>query len=462
MNEVVKRKKRFKMPDTYVLLLYFILFAAILTYILPAGVYDTIPDSKSVDPASFHFIDNTPVNFYNAIMAITEGMIKASGIIFSVFLISGAFKIVNDTGSIEVAIDYLSAKLKDKIILLIPIVMIVMSILGYLGIIVNQTIVFIPIGLIIARKLKMDPIIGLSMMYLATYSGFIGSGMDPFTIVLAQTIAGIPLLSGIVFRTIVFAALLGSSILYLMRYAKKVMADPSKSALGTADYEWAVDLSENTTNKFTGAHKLVLLSIFVIFAIYIYGALNLKWGMNQLNTLTLILAIISGIIGKMTPDKMSKSFIEGCKMATYSALLIGFATGISVVLTKGNIIHTIIYYASLPLDKVPTVISAELMFFFNWFFNFFVPSGSGQAAAVMPILAPLGDVIGLSKQVIVSAYKYGDGITNLIIPTSGTLMGFIGLAKVPYEKWLKFIMPLIWIWTAIAAAAVMIGVLIGW
>ena len=133
----------------------------------------------------------------------------------------------------------------------------------------------------------------------------------------------------------------------------------------------------------------------------------------------------------------------------------------SEITLKGNIIHTIIYYASLPLKSMSTYVSAVFIFAFNWVFNFFVPSGSGQAAVVMPILAPLGDVIGLSKQVIVSAYKYGDGITNLIIPTSGTLMGFIGLAKISYDKWLKFIFPLIWIWTGIATAAVLVGVMIG-
>ena len=466
MNKVNNKKFKLKVPNTYVLLLYIIIFAAILTYMLPAGVYDTYNDTVTgktlVLPETFHFIENTPVNFFNAIMSITKGLKKGASIIFSIFLISGAFKIVNETGAIEIAVDSLAQKLKDKIILLIPVIMILMSILGYFSIVINQTIVFIPIGLLIARKLKMDPIVGLSMMYLATYSGFIGSGACPFTIVVAQNIAGVPILSGIVFRTIVFIFLLSSSIIYLMRYAKKVLDDPSQSALGTSDYDWAVDLSENPITEFTGRHKLVLFFVFLVLGIYIYGALKFQWSIEHLNTLMIILGIISGIIGKMSPDEMGKSFVEGCRMAVFSAILIGFATAISVVLSEGNIIYTIIHYASIPLTKVSTVVSAVLMFFLNLGFNFFVPSGSGQAAVVMPILAPLSDVIGLSKQVTISAYKYGDGISNLIIPTSGTLMGFIGIAKVPYEKWLKFIMPLIGIWTLIATTAVIIGVLIGY
>ncbi|MBF4693549.1 YfcC family protein [Fusibacter ferrireducens] len=453
-----KSKRKFKMPDTYVLLVFFILGAALLSYILPAGTYETIGDTKTIDPNSFHFIERTPVNPFQAILSISKGMVKASSIIFTVFLVSGAFKVINDTGSIDSAIDSLSNRLKSKVIILIPIIMICMSVLGYLGIIVNQTIVFIPIGLIIARKLKMDPIVGLSMMYLATYSGFIGSGLCPFTVLVAQKIAGLPLLSGIEFRTVVFLFLLVSAIIYLMRYAKKVLDDPSKSILGT-DYEWAVEAHK--TAEFSAKHKIVLVALFITFGIYIYGAQKLSWGMNELNTVCILLAIFSGVIGGMSLDDMSKSFVAGCKMAVFSALLIGFATAISVVLSQGNIIHTIIYYASMPLGHLSSYLSALFMFFFNWGFNFFVPSGSGQAAVVMPILAPLSDVIGLSKQVTVSAYKYGDGITNLIIPTSGTLMGFIGLAKIPYEKWLKFILPLIGIWTAIAAASLLIGVAIG-
>lgn len=457
-NTTQNAKRKFKMPDTYVLLVFFILAAAALTYILPAGTYDMVGDTKQLDPNSFHFIDKTPVNPFQAILAISTGMTKAASIIFTVFLVSGAFKIINDTGSIDSAIDALSQRLKSKVIILIPIIMIAMSVLGYLGIIVNQTIVFIPIGLLIARKLKMDPIVGLSMMYLATYSGFIGSGMDPFTIVVAQKISGLPILSGIGYRTFIFACLLGSAIIYLMIYAKKVMEDPSKSILGT-NYEWAIE--EHHTATFSSKHKIILVALFFTFAFYIYGAQNLKWGMGELNTVTILLAIFSGLISGMKFDMMSKSFVDGCKMAVFSALLIGFATAISVVLSQGNIIHTIIYYCSMPLSHLSSYFSALFMFFFNWGFNFFVPSGSGQAAVVMPILAPLSDVIGLSKQVTVSAYKYGDGITNLIIPTSGTLMGFIGLAKIPYEKWLKFILPLIGIWTAIASAAVLIGVAIG-
>lgn len=452
------KKKKFKMPDTYVLLVFFILCAAALSYILPAGTYDTLPDSNTIDPTSFHLIARTPVSIFTAFKSILEGLIKGASIIFTVFLVSGAFNIINDTGSIDAGIDALSNKLKAKVVVMIPIVMIAMSVLGYLGIIVNQTIVFIPIGLLIARKLKMDPIVGLSMMYLATYSGFIGSGMDPFTIVTAQKIAGLPILSGIVFRTIVFAIMLAAAIFYLMRYAMKVMKDPSKSVLGT-DYEWAVEVHQ--TSRFSLVHGIVIAGIFLTFGFYVYGTQAFKWGIPELNAVILMLAIFSGLLSRMSFDQMSKSFVAGCKMAVFSAILIGFATAISVVMSKGNIIHTIIYYSSLPLSHLSSYASAVFIFIFNWVFNFFVPSGSGQAAVVMPILAPLGDVIGLSKQVIVSAYKYGDGITNLIIPTSGTLMGFIGLAKVPYDKWIKFIMPLIGIWTAIATLAVLVGVMIG-
>ncbi len=453
---------KFKMPDTYALLVIFIIFASFLTYIIPAGMYNKIQNTKLIDPNSFHLIGQTPVNIFKALTAISLGMIKSGKIIFSIFIVSGSFNVINDTGALEEALDILNQKLKDRVLLLIPVILIVMSVLGYMEIIVNQTIIFIPIGLLIAKKMKLDPIVGLSMMYLGTYVGFIFGGIGPFTVQVAQTLAGVPVLSGILFRTIFFVIALIATIFFLMHYVNKLYKNPDSSALDTTDYDWALETTERKNSGFSWKHKVIILAIFIAFGIYIYGAFHLKWGMNELNTDMLILAVFSAILAGKSVNGTSKSFVKGCRMATYSALLIGFATAVSVILTEGNIIATLIHYASIPLSHTSKMVSGVFIFFFNWIFNFFVPSGTGQAAVVIPILSPLADVINLSKQIIVSGYKYGDGITNLIVPTSGTLMGFIGMARIPYTKWLKFIFPLILIWTLLATVAIIIGVAIGW
>jgi len=159
---------------------------------------------------------------------------------------------------------------------------------------------------------------------------------------------------------------------------------------------------------------------------------------------------------------MVASFIAGCKAMVFGAIIMGFAKAISIVLSDGQIIHSIIYYMSLPLKNLPSTISATLMFWINTVFNFFVPSGSGQAMIVMPLQAPLADVVGVSRQVAVSAYLYGDGLSNTIIPTSGVLMGALGVANIPWQKWLKFHLPLFGMWMIVATIAIIVGVLVGW
>jgi len=184
--------------------------------------------------------------------------------------------------------------------------------------------------------------------------------------------------------------------------------------------------------------------------------------MSHLSGVMMVMAILSGLISGSHPDDMSKSFIKGAQSMVYGALIIGFARAITIVLTDGRVIHTIIHYITIPLTYLPSTISAVGMFLANLIFNFVVPSGSGQAMIVMPLMTPMAEVVNVSKQVAVSAYQYGDGFSNIIIPTSGVLMAVLGVAKIPYEKWVKFVAPLFLIWVAIGSVSIVIGVAINW
>ncbi|WP_461205265.1 YfcC family protein [Clostridium sp. DL1XJH146] len=460
-----KVKGKFKIPNTYTLIVLFVIVAVLLTYIIPAGQYETIVDEITgktlIDPASFHFIERTPVGVMGFLLSITDGMTGAASIIFLVFLVGGYFQIINDTGAIDAAINLSVNKLEKRAILVIPVLMAIMSVLGALGIIVNASIAFIPIGIALAKKLKLDPIVGMSIMYLGAYSGFTASPMGPFNTILGQTIAGIPPMSGFTFRSIVWAIIFIVSVWYVIRYSKKLQDNIENSVL--EEIEWAEGTEgSKVVAEFNVRHALVLITLIAGFVLYTYGSFKLKWGLNYLSAVMLGVAIIAGIITKMNPDDMAKSFIAGCKSMVYGALVIGFAKAITIVLTDGNIIHSIIYYMSMPLAKVPAVISGVFMFYINLIFNFFVPSGSGQAMVVMPLMAPMADVVNVSRQVAVSAYQYGDGFSNVVIPTSGVLMAALGVAKIPYEKWLKFMMPLFGIWVLIGTIAIAVGTLIGW
>ena len=463
-KQIKNKKKKFKVPNTYTLIFMFVIIAAILTYIIPAGEYTFVADETTgrnlIDPNSFQFIDNTPVGIMDFLLSITEGMIGAASIIFLVFLVGGYFQVINDTGAIESTINLAVDKLNKRPLIVIPIIMAITTVLGALGIIVNAVIAFIPIGIALAKKLKLDPIAGMAIMYLGAYSGFTTSPMGPFNTVLGQTIAGIPIMSGFAFRAIIWGALFIVSVWYVMRYSNKVRKDINNSALDEIKWAESSETAKETTD-FNIRHLFILLVLVAGFAIYTYGSYKLKWSLNYLSAIMLGVALISGLIGKMHPDDMAKSFIAGCKSMVYGALVIGFAKAITIVLTDGQIIHSIIYYMSLPLVKFGSTVSGILMFYINLIFNFFVPSGSGQAMVVMPLFAPMADVVGVTRQIAVSAYQYGDGFSNTIIPTSGVLMAALGVAKIPYEKWVKFMLPLFGLWVLIGTISIIVATAIG-
>jgi len=463
---VLEKRSKFKVPNAYVIILGIIVVCAVMTYLVPAGVYDTYKDEVTgrnlVDATSYHHVDSSPVGIAGVFKAIPRGMTGAAGMIFLVFLIGGFFQIINDTGAIDSSINILVKKLKNKEFLVVIIIMALMTVLGALGIIVNAVIAFIPLGIILAKRMKVDPLFGMGLMYLGVYSGTTTTPMGFFNTLLAQNIAGLEPMSGFGFRSVVWGIVWLLTVIYLYRYYKKVKNDNSKSAMGNFSWDDHVVDSNEEAPDYTWRHSVVMIALLAGFTIYAYGSFKLKWRTNELIAIVMAVALLSGVVGKMSPDRMVASFIAGCKAMVFGAIIMGFAKAISIVLSDGQIIHSIIYYMSLPLKNLPSTISATLMFWINTVFNFFVPSGSGQAMIVMPLQAPLADVVGVSRQVAVSAYLYGDGLSNTIIPTSGVLMGALGVANIPWQKWLKFHLPLFGMWMIVATIAIIVGVLVGW
>ena len=461
--EKLNQKKKFTMPETYVLIFYFLIFAAVLTYIIPAGEYTMITDeatgSQLVDPNSFHNVEKNPTSFFDFIRALPKGMNKGSSIIFFVLLIGGFFQIINDTGSIDLVIDYFVKKLGEKSYLVIPAIMICMSILGAFGIIVNAVVAFIPIGMILAKKLKMDPLIAVCSMYLAAFAGFGASFMAATNVQVAQAIAQLPPLSGLGFRLVIWAIITTVTILFVMKYALNIRKDISNSILEDPSFD---DINISVDAKITYKNIIVMILLFGGIIIYAIGSVIAKWDLVDMSGIIFIVALVSGLICNMTPNEISKSFINGCKGMVYAGFAIGLANAITIVLTEGKIIHTIIYGMSQPLSAIPSTLSAVFMFIINIIFNFFVPSNSGQAAIVMPLMAPLADVLGITRQVSVLAYQYGAGFCDIIIPTSGVLMASLGVAKVPFQKWIKFVFPLFLMWTAVAVVGIVVAVMIGY
>lgn len=456
-------KKMIKVPHTYAIIFIVILIAAIGTYVIPAGKYDKeeIGGKQYVVDGSYHSVEQNPVGFFELFTSIPAGMQAGSQIIFYIFLLGGAFGIIQTTGAIDAGINVVVSKLKTKDKFLIPLIMIIFSILGFTTGTSEENIIFVPIGIGIAIALGYDAVVGTAMITLGAASGFIGGMLNPFTVGVAQGIAEIPLFSGFLFRSCVYIFILGAAIFYVMRYAAKVKADPKASVLYGEKIDRTVRTDDNKIPEFTWNRKLVLVILFGGIGVNMYGVIKQDWFLNELAASFMIIGFLAGFVGKLGVNKTFAAFVEGMKLVAFGALIVGFARTILVVMDNGAIIDSVVYGLSHVISQLPPVFGVIGMYVAQTFTNFFIPSGSGQAATTMPIMVPLADILDMPRQLAVLAFQYGDAISNSIIPTSAALMGYLGIAGIPYDKWVKFVWKLILIWMVIALIGLIIAFYIG-
>lgn len=466
MNTQAQAKQSFKMPDTIVILVAMLVIACLLTYILPAGTFDFAKDGKTVIPGTYHYVEKNPAGIVEFLEAFYKGMSKGASIIFITLIIGGAFRILEDTGTIRFAVAHLINKTRGNIYIILPAIGILMAALGSVGAGNNIALAFAPIMVMICRKLRLDPIVAVAALYLPSSTGTVSSPIEPFNTMIGQELAGVPVMSGAGVRLIMWFVFVALAIGYSMRYADRIRKDPSRSLTGIYAPDDDSDDSDSkltdVAGKFNIRHLLCLLLLAFLFAAYAFGTIQYGWGMKELATVMMVLAFGSGIIGRMNPNQMSKSFIEGVKTMSMSGVIIGLANSLSVVMTDANIIHTIVNALSIPLIMLPPALSAVGMFIVNLLMNVVISSSSGQAYVIMPIMAPLADVVGVTRQVAVSAYCFGEGLGNPLFPTAGLFMGVCAISGAPYEKWMKFIIPLTIINIVIGSAFLIFLQSIGW
>ena len=389
---------------------------------------------------------------------------KSAGIIFMILLLGAYASIINETGALSRGISSIVKRYDKKALYAIPPIMVVLSLLGASAVIVDACIAFVPVGLLIAKKLKLDAVAGAAIIYLGCYAGWNTSFMAAITVQLGQEIAGLPLLSGLAFRFVVYVIFTIITIAYVLRYCRKLQQDRTQSVMSSEELkqfdEGVIEVEDTTGFSFRDAVILVLFLCGIGF--YIYGTLRYNWSMDMMTGIFMAVALLSGIVGGLSPDRMSRAFMRGINDMALSAILVGCASSLAVIMNSANIIHSIIYGCSLLMAAFPGAIAAVIMFYVNLVFNFFVTSGPAQGAIVMPIMAPLADVIGVTRQVAVLCFQYGDGLSNCIVPTSGVLMGVIGMAKVPLTTWLKFMLKLFAIWVAFITLVIIVAVLTGY
>ncbi|MFD1334685.1 YfcC family protein [Oceanobacillus iheyensis] len=456
-----RKHSRWVMPDTYVILFLVLLAAYIATFIIPSGTFDreSVDGVEKVIPGTYQSTDGNSLGFLDFFNAIQTGMVSSADIIFLILFTGGMFEIIERSGALRGVINQAVRLTRGNEFWLIATVSTIFALVGAVGAVANAVIAFVMVGVIIARALKLDPIVAIAITFGANFVGFSVGFLNPYTVGIAQDIAGLPLFSGALFRIIIFILMLTITIAYTWRYAKKIMQNKEMSLIGT--YE-ADDEMDSLNAPFTTRHKLLLGFVTLSLGFFVYGSIQLEWTINHMSAFFIFISLGSGIIAGMHYNTITETFLHGARNLVYGALVVGLARSVIVVLEEAMVIDTIVYALSVPLENLLPVFSAIGMFISNSLLNFLVNSGSGQAMIAMPLLSPLADMIGVTRQVAVQSYQFGDGLTNLIFPTSGILMASLAVAKVPYTKWIKWVFPLFLIWLVIAIIALLIGVLIEW
>lgn len=451
-----KKKKR-EFPHVLALLFYLIVFISICTYIIPAGTYDRIVDPDTgreiVDPTSYHLIESNPTSFLGIFAAIPKGLNGAAWIMFLVFLIGGSFKVIMSTGALQALMGKTLKKADALGTVFIPVLMLVFGIMSSFMSNTETYIAYIPMTLVLAKALGYDSIIGVAIVLMGINAGFTAGMYNPFTTGIAHNLIGLPEFSGSWFRWISFFVFYGVNIFFTLRYAKKVKEDPTNSLVYHEDL--AKNQEEEEFPELDSRLKVVLIVFAIGLGYAIYSILNDADFKTEIPGIFLMTAIATGLIAGYKPNQIAEEFLEGCRGVLLGAFVIGFARAISVVMTEAHIIDTIVHSTTNMLAGLPKTISAVLMLYIQVLINCFITSGSGQAATTIPIMSPIGDILGFTQQTVTLAFQFGDGLINQLLPTSGTTMAILALADIPFPKWFKFV------WKMILVNLIAAGILIG-
>ncbi len=441
-----------RFPHPLTLLVACVLIAAGLTYILPAGRYERRDDATThrsvVVPGTFAEVERTPIGPFEAVVAIPKGMSDAASVIFLVFLVGGAFTVVDQTGALRRAVSALVRLLDRREAFVIPISCLAFALGGALENMAEEIIAFVPVLLLLTRRLGFAPLTAVAMSMGAAAVGAAFSPINPFQAQIAQKVAQLPLGSGWMFRTLTLVLALGIWIWGVLRYARRTRT--------------AAEATEIQAGEPMGWRAgTILLVVLSSFALFVYGILELGWDFDQMSALFFVMGALVGLIGQLGVGGTVDAFVEGFRSMALAALLIGFARAISVVLEEGQIIDTIVHGLSSPLASLPPAFSAVGIMAMETAVHFPVPSVSGEAVLTLPVLVPLSDLIGLSRQVTVLAYQFGAGLCELLTPTNGALMAMLAAAGVPYDRWFRFLLPVYIVLVVFAIAALAVAVTIG-
>lgn len=476
--------KGLRIPHVFALLTLVAAVAAIATWIVPSGQYRretrtiegrertvVVPGTFTAQPKHVTLRGALiggeapegramPVSLLGFLTAIPRGLEQSADIVFFIFILGGTFGILQRTGTIPAAIRALLDRFGHSAPLLTVLIMIAVAVGGSTLGMGEEFIPLIPVFLVISNRLGYDRIYGLALVMLAADIGFAAATTNPFTVNIAQGIAELPLNSGIGLRMAFFVVAMALTIGYVLRYGARIRANPAASLMAGDTEPMPADTLDE--HAFTGRHRLTLALCGAIFALILWGVQSLGWWLSDMAGGFFLMGLVAAAACRLPLAETVKAYVRGLEDMVVAALVVGFARAITVVMNDGRVMDTLIHSAATVLSSASPYLAVEGMFVFQSTLNVLIPSGSGQAAVTMPLMAPLADVLGLTRQTAVLAFQFGDGLSNAIIPTSGVLMAMLALAKIPYVKWLRFALPLFLMLSGLAAVFLAIAVAIGY
>lgn len=476
--------KNFKIPHVFIFLFWIIILCSLLSYVIPSGSFErttknygsitqtvVVPNSYKEIPKNYSLKaallgenvegKSSPVSVLGILSAIPKGLGDSAVLVFYVFIIGALFSLIQQTGAINAFLFSLIDKFNRRPkLLLFLIYMTVFSGATFMGI-ATETIALIPVFLFLSKRLGYDRLFGFALLSVPAYLGWSCGVTNPFNVQIAQIIAELPIGSGIGFRLILYVVYSAIGFYFIARYGDKIKKKPSLSLMENDSFNLH-EFGSFEEEKLERKHIYILLFFILSYAAILVAVQTIGWGLIQMSACFIGVLIIVAKIAGMSGDESMAAFIKGLQIMIVPALVVGVARGISVVLQEGMIIDTLLYNASEALMSMPKIIAAEGMLFFQSGLNFFIPSASGQALVSMPLMTPMSDILGISRQTAVLAFILGDGLSNLIIPTNGVLMAMLGLAQVSFEKWFKFVLPLFIFSMLLALIFIAIAIIIGY
>ena len=466
------QRKTFKLPHTLVLIYLLVVGVYLLSLVLPSGQFKRAEKTFQGQtrmitvPGTYAQIPKHRLGPQWLLIAPIRGFQDGSLIIFLIFIFGGTFGILGKTGAIEAGIRKMSrffSRRPGSQKVVIPVLMVVFSLAGGVYGMAEESIPFVLIFIPLAMSLGYDSIIGVAIPFLGSAVGFAAAFFNPFTVGIAQGFSDLPLYSGLGYRLGLWAVGTVLAITFVMIYAEKIRKDPTRSPVYEIDRQRGYSPSRDGGNELPWGvpQKLVLTILIGGIGLLIYGILAKGWYMEEIAALFLAIGLVSGIIARIKASDMARAFVSGAADVMNVTLIIAGGRAILIIMKEAVVLDTVLQATAGVISAVPGIITAHMIFLAQAVINFFIHSGTAQAALTMPLMAPLSDLVGITRQTTVLAFQLCE-VINPILPTSAVTMGVLGVAKIPWEKWAKWFLPLMLILVLFSLIALIPPILMKW